>query len=705
MRAIFKKEWLGHFRNLTGWIYLSVTLFFLGWYFRQYGLTKGYPYLSYELNAVLFIFIFTLPLITMRSFAEEKRHHTDQLLFTSPVPVWQIVVGKYLAAVCVYLPVFPVLLIYPLILRIYGPVPLAENILAVVTFFFFGLAALGIGVLISALTENQLIAAVLTFFVLLLSAMTGSISGLISREGNAFTEALRFLDLTRPFKYSLYGVLHWPDHVFYLSVAGLCLFFADYALTVRRFHVQTQGVMGALSSLFKALLVFVAVIALNLFLRNLPSEAKRIDLSYNGINSITETTKQTLAGLDKAVQIYVLCDPEDKDEAVSNTLERMQEASAYIKIDYVDPAEQPDFYLNYADAQPAPGSIIVCGTKKSRVVDYYDCFQLSYDYAYDVASGGYVTTDYTVSGYDGEGKILSAILYVTSEHVPKIYCLSGHEEFVPENELESRIANSMYELESINLLQHEDIPDDGDIVFLLAPLRDLNDEDLEKLKRFLDKGKGAVFATAYSETAAEPEKYYSLLAEYGIEVLPGLVCETDPKYYNNSGEYLLPKIVEDKLTEGIYTAGRTRFVYMPYAKGLKLHETADVSARTFLSTGDKAYVDLGRDKEEGPFSLGVLVTRYLPEGVSRAVCFSSDYFLSQDINRAVNGSNYDLFMKCLSAVSETEDAVDVPVKAYAYDPILVGNGARDVCSLLFILLLPGVLLVAGTAIWYYRRKG
>ncbi|MBP5608833.1 MAG: Gldg family protein [Lachnospiraceae bacterium] len=703
MWAVFKKEWLGNFRNLSGWIFLSVTLFFMGWYFRYYGLTNGMPYISYVLDAVLFIFLFTMPLITMRSFAEEKRHRTDQLLFTSPVKLWQIVLGKYLAAVSVFLPVFPVMIIYPLIMRIYGDVPFNENVLAVVGFFFFGLAALGIGVFISSLTENQMIAAVLSFFVLLLSAMIKAISSMISVKGNALTTMLSIFDLTGPFDNSLYGVLYWPDYVYYLSVAFLTLFYTEQMLTARRFSVRAQGVPWALVNTLKIVLVTGVIVALNIGVRALPYEKKSMDLTYNGIRSITDESRATLAALDRPVQIFILSSEDDKDETLEATLQRMEEASGYVKVDHIDPKEQPYFYLDYTDIEPLTNSMIVTSGTKSRVVNYYDCYQVSYDYAYDVSSGGYVTTDYHVSGYDGEGRIMSAIRYVINDHVPKIYCINGHDEFEPDEELVNRISNAGFDMESVNLLLHEDIPDDGDIIFILAPVKDMNNDDIAKIRRFMEKGKNAVLITGYTE-GAELDNFYSLLSDFGMEVLPGVVSETDPAYYNGTAEFLLPEIVECDLTRAVYTTGRTRFIYMPFSRGIRLKETADVSGMTFLRTTEGAYVKVGRDIEKGPFSLGVYTERYGEAGVSRVITFTTDYFLYKDINMAVNGSNYELFMRSLLKISETEEEADVPVKPYSYDPILVGPTSRGVLSFILTGVLPGAVLLVGIGIWYYRRR-
>ena len=706
MWAVFKKEWLGNFRTLTGWIFLAVTIFFLGWYFNYFGLNSGLPYVSYIISAVQFIFLFTLPLLTMRSFSEERRYKTDQLLFTAPVDLWQVIMGKYLAAVCVFLPVIPVLAIYPLVLGIYGDVPVAENALAVCGFLFFGLAALAIGIFISALTENQIIAAVLTFFVLLLSAMIPGISTMISTQGNLFTKLLRVLELTGPFTYSLYGVLHWPSYIYYISVILIALFMTDYVLTMKRFRVRTHGVFGAFGHLLRAIGFFAVIVVLNGLCASLPAEKQSIDMTYNGIRSLTEEGHRIIGALQQSVEIYVLVDPEQKDETLDATLQRMQEVSGYLHVEYVDPEENPYLYLSYTDVEPVPNSMIVVSGSKSRVINYYDCYQVSYDYSYDVATGSYVATDYQVSGYDGEGRIVSAISYVTSAHVPKIYCIPGHSELELVDELKSRIENALYEVESINLLMHDEIPEDGDIIFILGPFSDFNQEDAEKVERFLEQGKSAIFVMAFTD-ASEQENYYGILAGYGIQVYPGVVYEDDDAYYNTEPAFLLPEIVECDLTEKIYTAARTRFVYLPFAKGLQIVEAPDATAMTFLRSSRTSHTLGGESGEEiqGPFSLGVYAERYGADSTSRIVVFSSDYFMYSDINQAVNGTNYDLFMKALAKVSMVDDVTDIPVKSYSYNPVLVGNGARGFFSVVLIGVLPAVLLISGIVIWHRRRHG
>ncbi|MBR6344755.1 MAG: ABC transporter, partial [Lachnospiraceae bacterium] len=102
MTAVYRKELKSFWGSLSGWLFIAVNLFFSGWYFRYYGLIMGYPYIAYVCSNITIIIILSLPFITMRTISEEMRLRTDQLLFTSPVPIWKVVVGKYLALLTIF---------------------------------------------------------------------------------------------------------------------------------------------------------------------------------------------------------------------------------------------------------------------------------------------------------------------------------------------------------------------------------------------------------------------------------------------------------------------------------------------------------------------------------------------------------------------------------------------------------------------------
>ena len=102
MNAIYKKELASYFRSMTGYVLIAFLIIFAGIYFMVYNMYQGYPYFSYALSSMLLILLIAVPVLTMRSFSEEKKSKTDQLLFTAPVKISRIVMGKYLAMVTVF---------------------------------------------------------------------------------------------------------------------------------------------------------------------------------------------------------------------------------------------------------------------------------------------------------------------------------------------------------------------------------------------------------------------------------------------------------------------------------------------------------------------------------------------------------------------------------------------------------------------------
>lgn len=193
MRAVYKKELKGYLTSMQGYVFMAFILLIIGIYFTAYNLNYASPDFGYTLSAITFVFLIITPVLTMRILAEEKKNKTDQLLLISPVPVWKIVLGKYLGMVTIYL--IPVLIagLYPFILSKYGTVSYSMAFTAIIGFFFLGCANLSIGLFLSSITESQVIAAVLTFAALFCSFMMNGIESFFSQT--AITSMMAFLVL------------------------------------------------------------------------------------------------------------------------------------------------------------------------------------------------------------------------------------------------------------------------------------------------------------------------------------------------------------------------------------------------------------------------------------------------------------------------------------------------------------------------------
>ena len=171
MLAIFKRELRSYFCSMTGYIFITAVLIFTGIYFMGNNLMFGIPYFAYTIANSLLIYIIVVPILTMRSFAEERHSKTDQLLLTSPASVSSIVMGKYLAMMTVYAIPLAVLCVCPVIISTAGSAYLLGDYMAIFCMLAIGALFVSIGMFISSLTENQIIAAVITMIALLLLYM------------------------------------------------------------------------------------------------------------------------------------------------------------------------------------------------------------------------------------------------------------------------------------------------------------------------------------------------------------------------------------------------------------------------------------------------------------------------------------------------------------------------------------------------------
>lgn len=175
MLAVYKKELRGYLTSMIGYVFVAFVLLILGIYFTAYNLQFASPDFGMTLNSVTFIFLIITPILTMKILAEEKKNKTDQLLWTAPVPVWKVVMGKYLSMVTMYLIPVAIVGLYPLIMGKYGTVSYAMAYTALLGFFFLGCAQIAVGMFLSSVTESQVIAAVLTFGALFCSFMMDGI--------------------------------------------------------------------------------------------------------------------------------------------------------------------------------------------------------------------------------------------------------------------------------------------------------------------------------------------------------------------------------------------------------------------------------------------------------------------------------------------------------------------------------------------------
>lgn len=175
MLAIYKRELRSYFCSMIGYIFMAAVMIFTGIYFVSNNLATGLPYLSYTLVNSMLIYIVVVPILTMKSLAEERHSKTDQLLLTAPTSVSSIVMGKYLAMMTVFAIPLAIFCICPIIIAMGGNSYIFGDYMAIFCVLCIGALFVSIGMFISSLTENQIIAAVVSLVVLLLLYMWDSL--------------------------------------------------------------------------------------------------------------------------------------------------------------------------------------------------------------------------------------------------------------------------------------------------------------------------------------------------------------------------------------------------------------------------------------------------------------------------------------------------------------------------------------------------
>ena len=396
---------------------------------------------------------------------------------------------------------------------------------------------------------------------------------------------------------------------------------------------------GSYSVVISAIFI-VIVIVINMIVGSLPSKYTEFDVSSQKLYSIGDETKAYLKKLDKDITIYQVVQSGSEDETLKRLLEKYAEESSHIKVETKDPVVNPKFTSQYtSDDVSANSLIVVCGDR-SKIVSYDTIYQSSMDYN---------TYSYTTTGFDGEGQIDSAISYVTSENLPILYTLDGHGEKELDSTLKEDIEKANIDIQSLNLLTEESVPDDAACLLINAPTSDISETEKDAITDFASKG------------------YYVLMpTAQGIQ-------KTDD--------------VRDTVTiESLLTTSDSA-----YSK-------VDVNSGSIEETDDDI---------KGPFDLGVSITESLDDDKeTQIVYYASSNLMDSQINQMVSGGNEQMIMESLSWMCSSDETSTISVSAKDLQVSYLTLTAYDASfwKIIIMGLIPVAFLVIGFGVWLKRRK-
>ncbi len=248
--TIARRDFRAYFTSPIAYIVIAAFMFIMGWMFfsimdhflmesmrfqqmNPKGMSLDEGIIRPLYGNMNIIFLMLLPFVTMRLFAEERKQHTIELLLTSPVSLWQLVLGKFLSSVLLLAIMLGLTLAYPLFLAIYGNPDMGAVSAAFLGTFLLGCCYLALGVLCSSVTENQIVAGALTFASGLFFLV---ISWASFRAGPVWSDVFTYLSVVSHFTNFLQGMINTSDLVYYVSFIGIGLFLTHRVLDSYRWR-------------------------------------------------------------------------------------------------------------------------------------------------------------------------------------------------------------------------------------------------------------------------------------------------------------------------------------------------------------------------------------------------------------------------------------------------------------------------------------
>ena len=458
-----------------------------------------------------------------------------------------------------------------------------------------------------------------------------------------------------------------------------------------------QALRGGTYSLAVTAVVLAILIAVNVFVSVLPASATKLDISASKLYSITSNTKAVVNNLTQDVTLYWVVQADKEDSVIENLLSKYDSLSDHIQVEKKNPDVYPTFAAQYTDETVPNNSVIVVSGDRSRYISYNDIYvQTSDMYAYS----------YTTS-FDGEGAITSAIDYVVTETLPRMYVLEGHGETELPASFADAVEKENVQTQSLSLLTEDSVPEDAACVTIYAPQSDISQEEAEMLRSYTEKG-GKLLVIAGPVKGAELTNLYSLLTDYGVEPVEGIVVESDREHYAFGYPYvLMPDMQSDNITQSLMDS-RYHPIF-PVSRGLQVTDSSSVT--TLLTTSDTAFSKTAGyslttyDKEagdtDGPFAVAVSIAT---DGGGQIVWFSASDFLSDMYNAYSSGANVNLAMNALSSLMGEREAMAIRSKSLNYNYLTISDSVSSVLKVLLIGVFPLLYLAVGVIAVVEKRR-
>ena len=415
----------------------------------------------------------------------------------------------------------------------------------------------------------------------------------------------------------------------------------------------------------------------------------RMSIITSDAYELSDRTKDYLKTFDTPAHIYIFESAAKQDENISNVLRRYGELNSKIKVENVNPMEDPTFgskYTKKGESLPANSIIVASDTR-------YRTFTLTSLY-----EGTYLSV---------ENKITPALEYVSGDADMKACFVTGHGELDSAG-MQKKLKDETYVVEEWDSLM-TDVPEDTSLVICFRPLNDFTDEEITKLDAYLEKGGHFQLYTDNNTKALT--NLYKYMESWGIGFTDTMAADTnsDNYLYNGSTQLMYADVQPTPFTDGIISGDR-RVAYLPYAKALDMlfESNGSRTVMPVLATTDMTYTIAGdtlETVEDVPMGARMIAGLAGDTDTGASVYAAGATFFMNYNEEDITGSvNYEYFDNLINYMLGTDASFTVNGKS-AYGGMLMMNESQKVyVRTLVIIAIPLIVLICAVIALLKRRK-
>lgn len=461
------------------------------------------------------------------------------------------------------------------------------------------------------------------------------------------------------------------------------------------------------------IILIILFIVINLFVRNI--DLAQIDVTENKLYSITDSTKQAIKDINQQVIIYAF--GYEESSPLIDLLKQYKRENNNINYEILSKATNPEKVAEY-ELEDGYSIVVVECNGSHKLID--GSYQF---YTYDYTTGQSIDTT--------EQTITNAILSLTVEEKPKVYFTTGHGEYSLEqlNVIQTYLKNEVYEVEEINLLTQDNVPDDCAVLAIMTPTSDFIEKEAESIKNYINKGGNIIFFRDIELNKKEYPIFQSILDLYGVTMEDGCIIETNTKNMVSSQypNIIIPELSSTHdITKYLYSSNG--YLVMMYAGRIKIadEETLNnlgVESETIISSSDTSVyiedlsnISLDGVTDKGSNTIGAVLTKTInnqetnESAVSKLVVVANNYFttdykestLSSTYPFSYFGNNKDILLNSVAYLTKREDTLTIrkDMKNTTYAATV--NENRIILTIIFAV--PIIIIIIGIVVWNIRKR-